>query len=87
MNITEIIDRLRQLTQVTVQHNWLGTSEEIDINDIRFDPIVIEILFLIGDRGKNLSFNCLAPWFFVKKVSECLVGVSIKLFGGYNELS
>lgn len=39
MNITEIIDRLRQLTQVTVQHNWLGTSEEIDINDIRFDNL------------------------------------------------
>ena len=39
MNITETIDKLRHLTQVTVQNNWLGTSQEIDINDISFDDL------------------------------------------------
>ena len=39
MKITETIDKLRRLTQVSVQNKWLGTSEEIDINNINFDRL------------------------------------------------
>ncbi|MGK7955150.1 MAG: alpha-mannosidase [Crocosphaera sp.] len=39
MNIIDIIDQLRDLVQLNVQNKWLGTSEEIDINDLNFDSL------------------------------------------------
>lgn len=48
MNITETIDNLRQLTQINVQNNWLGTSEEIDINNINVDNLE---LMTVNEKG------------------------------------
>ncbi|MGK7962616.1 alpha-mannosidase [Crocosphaera sp.] len=39
MKISEIIEKLHQLTQVNVQNHWLGISEAIDINNIEVDKL------------------------------------------------
>ncbi|EAZ92603.1 alpha-mannosidase [Crocosphaera chwakensis] len=48
MNITETIDKLRHLTQINRQANWLATSEEIDINHINVDNLE---LITANDKG------------------------------------
>ncbi|MGK7882068.1 MAG: alpha-mannosidase [Crocosphaera sp.] len=60
MNITEIIDKLRHLTQVSVQNNWLGSSEEIDISDISFDNLQLmtanEKGYLTWEAGSKVKW-------------------------------
>ncbi|MDJ0731251.1 MAG: alpha-mannosidase [Crocosphaera sp.] len=60
MKITETIDKLRQLTQVKVQDNWLGTSEEIDINHINFEQLELitanEKGYLTWETGSKLKW-------------------------------
>ena len=60
MNITEILDKLRHLTQVSVQNNWLGSSEEIEINDLSFDNLQLMIAnekgYLTWEAGSKVKW-------------------------------
>ncbi|ACB50553.1 putative alpha-mannosidase [Crocosphaera subtropica ATCC 51142] len=60
MKISETIEQLRRLTQVNVQDNWLGTSEEIDINNINVDNLELmtanENDYLIWETGSQVKW-------------------------------
>ncbi|MGK7941910.1 MAG: alpha-mannosidase [Crocosphaera sp.] len=60
MNITETINHLRQLTQLDVQNHWLGTSEEIDVNQINFEVLKLivpnEQGYLTWEAGRKVKW-------------------------------
>ena len=60
MNITETINQLRQLTQLDVQNNWLGTSDEIDVNHLNFEALeLIEVNqqgYLTWEAGRKVKW-------------------------------
>ncbi|MEM8780053.1 MAG: alpha-mannosidase, partial [Cyanobacteria bacterium P01_G01_bin.49] len=60
MKITQIIDRLRQLTQVNVQQSWLNTSEDISPNSMNFEQLelsqVNEQDYIIWEAGRKVKW-------------------------------
>ncbi|MDJ0510460.1 MAG: alpha-mannosidase [Crocosphaera sp.] len=60
MNISETINYLRQLTQLDVQNNWLGTSQEIDVNQINFEALELMVAneqgYLSWEAGRQVKW-------------------------------
>ncbi|WP_107666202.1 alpha-mannosidase [Cyanothece sp. BG0011] len=83
MKISQTIEQLRRLTQINVQNNWLGTSEEIEINNINVDNLDLMIGndkgYLIWEGGSQLKW--LVQKFIIPEDLESypLQGLSLRL--------
>ena len=60
MNTTNTINKLRQLTQLDVQNNWLATSEEIEVNHLHFEALELIVPnqqgYLTWEAGRKVKW-------------------------------
>ncbi|MGP0128619.1 MAG: alpha-mannosidase [cyanobacterium endosymbiont of Rhopalodia musculus] len=83
MIITEILDRLRKLTQIDIQSSWLSISDEISFDSIDIDawkPVSLNqkgyIVWTAGKQVKWLAKRLIIP----KQIREYpLSGLTVKL--------